>query len=81
MTQRDPAPDPTPEPDPAKPRFFMIQAMRLGGVLFVFAAIMILSGKIPGPPVLGYGLLILGMIEFFAMPHLLVQRWKSNDKQ
>lgn len=63
--------------DPAKGRFMFMQMMRLGGLLLVIGAVLILSGKVPGPPVLGYGLLLLGVVEFFAMPIMLAKRWKT----
>jgi hypothetical protein len=58
-------------------RYWMLQLMRLGGVLMVIGALLILSGRIPGPPLLGYGLLVFGVIEFFLMPLMLAKRWKS----
>ena len=67
------------EPDPAVARFWMLQLMRLGGVLLVLGAVLILSGRVPGPPLLGYGLLVLGAFEFFFLPRLLAKRWKSPD--
>ena len=72
---KDPAPDPA--PDPAKERFIMLQLMRLGGVLLVVGGVVILSGTISGPPLLGYGLLLFGLFEFFALPTMLARRWKS----
>lgn len=75
MADNDPA-----KPDPAAARFWMLQLMRLGGVLLVVGALLIISGRIPGPEVLGYGLLILGMVEFFVMPMLLARRWKTPDE-
>ena len=67
-----------PEPkDPAMTRYWMLQLMRLGGVLLVVGAVLILGGKLPAPPVLGYGLLLLGVFEFFALPKMLASRWKS----
>lgn len=65
------------EPDPAMGRYWMLQLMRLGGVLMVIGALLILSGRIAGPPLLGYGLLVFGVIEFFLMPLMLAKRWKS----
>ena len=73
----DPSQNSEPTHDPAKGRFIVMQAMRLGGVLMVIGAVLILSGRVSGPPALAYGLLLFGAIEFFAMPYLLAKRWKT----
>lgn len=65
------------EADPAAARFWMLQLMRLGGLLLVLGGVLIISGTVPGPEVLGYGLLVFGAVEFFAMPVMLARRWKS----
>lgn len=67
----------TPEPDPAIARFWMLQLMRLGGLMLVIAGVLILGKVVDGPDVLGYGLLLLGAVEFFLMPQLLAKKWKS----
>lgn len=65
--------------DPAAARFWMLQLMRLGGVLLVVGAVLILSGRVPGPDLLGYGLLFFGLFEFFWLPLVLARRWKSPE--
>lgn len=67
------------EKDPAAARFWMLQLMRLGGILLVVGGVLIISGRVPGPEALGYGLLVFGAFEFFAMPLLLAKRWKSPE--
>lgn len=64
-------------PDPAKERFIMLQLIRLGGALLVLGGVLILSGTVTGPPLVGYGLLLFGLFEFFAMPIFLAKRWKT----
>lgn len=68
-----------PSDDPAAGRFWMLQLMRFGGILLVVGGVVILSGRIAGPEVLGYGLVILGAFEFFVLPMMLAKRWKSPD--
>ena len=70
MTQRD----------PAAGRYWMLQLMRLGGVLLVVGGLLIIAGRVNGPEELGYGLLVLGAFEFFFMPIMLARRWKSPDQ-
>ena len=70
---------PDPGSDPAIARYWMLQLMRVGGLLLVIGGVLILSGRVPGPEVLGYGLLVLGAVEFFFLPAMLARRWKSPD--
>ena len=63
--------------DPAAARFWMLQLMRVGGALLAVGGALIIAGKVPGPMVLGYGLLLLGVFEFFFLPAMLARRWKS----
>jgi len=78
MSEPDRTPDPA--PDPAIARFWMLQLMRVGGLLMVIGALMILSGRLPAPPILGYGLLLAGAFEFFYLPRMLAKRWKSPEE-
>ena len=66
--------------DPAASRYWMLQLMRLGGILLVLGGVLIISGRVSGPPELGYGLLVLGAFEFFFLPVMLAKRWKSPDR-
>ncbi|QZH73847.1 MAG: hypothetical protein JY451_08650 [Erythrobacter sp.] len=63
--------------DPAKSRFIMLQLMRLGGLLLILGAILILTDKVAGPHLLGYGLLVFGLFEFFFLPLILNRRWRT----
>lgn len=63
--------------DPAKARFFMLQLVRLGGLLLILGGILIVTETISGPMFLGAGLLLLGMFEFFFLPVMMARRWKS----
>ena len=75
-----PDPDPVSPPDPAVARFWMLNLMRLGGLMMVVGALVILSGRLPAPPILGYGLLIAGVFEFFFLPRMIGKRWKSPEE-
>ena len=66
--------------DPAIARYWMLQLMRLGGVLLVLGGVLILAGRLgEAPPLLGYGLVVLGAFEFFFLPRMLAKRWKSPN--
>lgn len=66
--------------DPAKARWAMLQLIRAGGLLFILGGMVILSDAVSGPPVLGIGLLLIGLFEFFFLPVLIARRWKSPPK-
>lgn len=62
----------------ARRRFFTIGAIRLGGAVTIALAVAIAFGRIPAvPEVVGYGLLLIGVIEMILLPQILVKRWKS----
>lgn len=65
------------ETDPAKGRWAMLQLIRVGGLLFILGGMVILSGGVKGPTILGVGLLFIGMFEFFFLPVMIARRWKS----
>jgi len=52
--------------DPAMARFFIIQAVRAGGVALA-------------PPPAGLVLTVIGMITAYLGPLTLAKRWKSPD--
>ena len=61
----------------ARNRYMIIQAMRLLGVLAVVMGILMLRGRMAGPAVLGYLLVVVGLIDVFAVPQLLARRWRT----
>lgn len=66
--------------DPARARFFAMQAMRLGGLMMVIAAMLGLNGVLPVPPVAAWPLLIVGLIEIFVIPQILARHWRTIDE-
>ena len=66
--------------DPARVRFFAMQAMRLGGLMMVIAALLGLNGVLPVPPVAAWPLLIVGLIEIFVIPQILARHWRTIDE-
>lgn len=63
--------------DPAKARFFVIQAMRWSGLAFFAVGLLVLYGRIALPEAAGYTLAVVGIFEALVMPTLLARRWKS----
>jgi hypothetical protein len=64
----------------ASQRFFMLQALRLGGAVMAMIGAVIISGRFVDMPALGYVLLVLGAVEFFVLPNMVARKWRSPDK-
>lgn len=65
------------EPDPARARFFILQAIRWSGVALVVIGLMTIQRRIDLPQEAGYALLLAGLFEALFLPTLLARRWKS----
>jgi len=63
--------------DRAKSRFFLIQALRISGVVMVLAGMLILNGVIALPKFAGFILAAVGLIDALYMPTFLARRWKT----
>ena len=66
-----------PAHDPARGRFFTIQAVRLAGVAGVVLGMLIASQRIAAPTWLGYALLALGLVAVFVIPFKLARKWRT----
>jgi hypothetical protein len=66
--------------DQAKRRFKILNLVRLGAVVCVFAGIANAGGKLfPDlAPGLGFVLMIIGMVDFFFAPILLKAYWRRD---
>ena len=63
--------------DPARARFFMIQALRLSGLGLVIVAMAILAGKIDLPKIVAYVLFVVGVLDALILPGVLARLWKT----
>ncbi len=63
--------------DPARGRFFTIQAVRLAGVAAVVLGMLIASQRIAAPTWMGYPLLALGLVAVFVIPLKLARKWRT----
>lgn len=66
------------ERDPAVARFWILQALRLFGIVMVVFGIVIIAGRLRLDPAIGYMLFVLGAMEFFLFPALLARWWKKQ---
>lgn len=64
--------------DPAVARFWILQSLRLFGIVMVVLGIVIIAGRLRLDPGLGYMLFVLGAMEFFLFPALLARWWKKE---
>ncbi|GFM29949.1 hypothetical protein [Novosphingobium sp. PY1] len=65
------------ERDPAAARFAVIQIVRLLGVAFVVAGILVANGAYPLPSWLGYILIAVGLADTFIVPKVLARKWRT----
>ncbi len=65
----------------AKKRFIVLNLVRLVSLAFVMVGIANIRGKIwpDMSPTLGYALLIIGAVDFFAAPFILKRYWQNRD--
>ncbi len=63
--------------DPAKARFFALQAMRWVGAALAVFGLLIITRKVDLPKEAGYVLFLIGLVDALIMPSVLARRWKS----
>jgi hypothetical protein len=70
-----------PRSDPAKARFFTIQAVRLFGTACVLVGLLQIVGKFPlldaVPRWVGYIVLANGLFDVFVVPIMMAKRWRT----
>lgn len=65
------------EGDPARAKFFAIQALRMSGVAMVVVGILVIYGKIALPLEAGYVLFAVGLLDALFMPTVLARIWRT----
>ncbi|WOE74458.1 hypothetical protein [Alterisphingorhabdus coralli] len=62
----------------ARRRFMIISLVRFSGVIIVMVALLAINGVIVGlPDIFSYGLLAIGLVEFFFVPIVLARMWRT----
>ncbi len=65
--------------DLAKKRFFLLTALRFGGVILAFTGISIIAKRWVEPAeIIGGVLLALAMVDVLILPTLLIRRWRRT---
>lgn len=67
--------------DPAKSRWIMLSAMRIGGLIFMAIGLLIWRKGIGGfqDEMIGKAVFIIGLLETLIIPALLRRRWRSKE--
>lgn len=63
--------------DVARRRWFFLSLSRLAGVGLVIAGLLVTQGAISWPVEVGYGLILIGIVDVFVVPQVLARRWRS----
>ncbi len=63
--------------DAARNRWFLLNLARILGVALVITGLLVTQGTIGWPIEVGYGLIVLGIIDAFVAPQFLARRWRS----
>ena len=66
--------------DPAKPRFFIIQAARWGGMVAALVGLLATYGRLAIPQPAGIAIVAIGLLAALVLPSVLTSKWKSRDE-
>ncbi len=69
--------DPAPAPDPAKARWFAIQAVRWTGLGLFILGLLIYARRIDLPIEAGWALMAVGLLDALFVPGVLARKWKT----
>jgi len=66
--------------DRARARWLMIGLHRILGVALVIAGILSVRGITGWSETLGYGLIVLGLVDVFVVPQVLARAWRTPPR-
>jgi hypothetical protein len=61
----------------ARGRYWVITAVRLAGAAMVVVGLLIYNGNIQTDPLVGYFLIVVGLVDVFLMPMVLARKWRT----
>lgn len=66
----------------ARNRFIVMNAVRVSGIALVLVGLAIARYAAPMSPewIFGAALAVMGLLEFFFLPRMIVRRWKAGDQ-
>lgn len=67
--------------DPAKSRWILLNAMRIGGLIFMVIGLLIWRKGIGGfqDEMIGKAVFLIGLLETLIIPAMLRRAWRSKD--
>ena len=65
------------EHDPAKARYYFMSLHRLIGGVLVLLGLMVVSETLDWSPIVGYALLVVGLLDFFIAPLIFARMWRT----
>ncbi|MDP5102330.1 MAG: hypothetical protein NWP98_00200 [Erythrobacter sp.] len=67
----------------ARQRFIIMNIARVGGLVLVMFGIMMTRSAphLSAQWIIGAGLAVLGLLEFFFLPAIVAKRWKAADRK
>ena len=63
--------------DPARNRFFVMNAVRFAGVAQIILGMLAAGGRLELPEWAGWVLIVNGALDAFVIPQFLARRWRS----
>lgn len=63
----------------ARNRWMIITVSRFAGAIMAMIGILIVAESIAAPPIVGYVLIAVGLIDVFLVPTYLARKWRSPD--
>lgn len=66
----------------ARQRYIIMNLARVGGIALVLVGLAMARHAAPLSPewIFGAALAVMGLIEFFFLPRMIVRRWKAGDQ-
>ncbi|RJF93913.1 hypothetical protein [Sphingomonas cavernae] len=66
----------------ARTRYFIMTFARIAGALMVFFGIVVTAGRFENiPPLIGYVLVVVGLVDIVLVPRALARRWRTPPAQ
>ena len=63
--------------DPARNRFFVMNAVRFAGVAQIILGMLVAAERLGWPAWAGWVLIVNGALDAFVIPQFLARRWRS----
>lgn len=66
----------------ARNRFVVLNLVRLSGAVMLTFGLLAVAGALPAlPTIVGYALVVIGLVDFLVVPVMLARRWRTPPGQ